>query len=195
MKTKPLSRRTFVKQTSVGAAGAVLAVNGITPMYTHIVQDADKPAILGGKPVRPDGSSLEASWPVYDDTDIQMYLDAFKSKRWSEYSNSPKELSVRFEKEFAEFMGTAYCAATNSGTDALDAAQRAFDIGPGDEVITQTNTFIATAQTTFNLFALPVFVDSDPETFMINADLIEEDNTKYKGNPSCPYRRGRSRYG
>jgi dTDP-4-amino-4,6-dideoxygalactose transaminase len=103
-----------------------------------------------------------------------MYLDAFKSKKWSEYSNSPKELSVRFEKEFAALMGAVYCAATNSGTAALDAAQRALDIGPGDEVITQTNTFIATAQTTFNLYALPVFVDSDPETFMINADLIEE---------------------
>jgi dTDP-4-amino-4,6-dideoxygalactose transaminase len=103
-----------------------------------------------------------------------MYLDAFKSKKWSEYSNSPKELSVRFEKEFAALMGAGYCAATNSGTAALDAAQRALDIGPGDEVITQTNTFIATAQTTFNLYALPVFVDSDPETFMINADLIED---------------------
>jgi dTDP-4-amino-4,6-dideoxygalactose transaminase len=103
-----------------------------------------------------------------------MYLEAYKSKRWSEYSNSEKELSVRFEKEFAELMGVGFCATTNSGTDALEAAQRAFEIGPGDEVITQTNTFIATAQTTFNLFALPVFVDSDPETFMINADLIEE---------------------
>jgi len=71
-------------------------------------------------------------------------------------------------------MGAGYCATANSGTNALDAAQRALDIGPGDEVITQTNTFIATAQTTFNLYALPVFVDTDPETFMINADLIEE---------------------
>jgi dTDP-4-amino-4,6-dideoxygalactose transaminase len=71
-------------------------------------------------------------------------------------------------------MGAGYCATTNSGTAALDAAQRALDIGPGDEVITQTNTFIATAQTTFNLYALPVFIDTDPETFMINADLIEE---------------------
>jgi len=163
-----------VKQTSIGAAGAALAANGMTSIYSHLMQDTDKPAILGGSPIRPKGSSLEVSWPVYDDSDIQMYLDAFKSKKWSEYSNSAKELSVQFEKEFAELMGTAYCAATNSGTDALEAAQRAFDIGPGDEVITQTNTFIATAQTTFNLFALPVFVDSDPDTFMINADLIEE---------------------
>jgi perosamine synthetase len=174
MKNKPLTRRTFVKRTSAGAAGVALTTNGFASIYSGIIQDVEKPAILGGAPVRPAGSNLGVSWPVYDDTDIQMYLDAFKSKKWSEYSNSAKELSVRFEKEFAELMGAGYCATTNSGTAALDAAHRALDIGPGDEVITQTNTFIATAQTTFNLYALPVFVDSDPETFMINADLIEE---------------------
>jgi perosamine synthetase len=174
MKNKPLTRRTFVKKTSAGAAGAALATNGLISIYSNVLQDAEKPAILGGRPVRPNGSNLGVSWPIYDDTDVQMYLDAYKSKKWSEYSNSEKELSVRFEKEFAELMGAGFCATTNSGTDALDAAQRALDIGPGDEVITQTNTFIATAQTTFNLYALPVFIDSDPETFMINADLIEE---------------------
>ena len=174
MKKKLLTRRRFVKTTSIGAAGAAFIAGGMSSVYSAFVQDADKPAILGGIPVRPRGSNLEVSWPIFDDTDIQMYLDAFKSKRWSEYSYSPRELSGRFEKAFAEMMGVAYCAVTNSGTNALDAAQRAFDIGPGDEVITQTNTFVATAQTTFNLFALPVFVDTDPETFMINADLIEE---------------------
>jgi perosamine synthetase len=174
MKNKPLTRRTFVKKTSIGAAGAVMAAGGFASVYSVIIQDVEKPALLGGNPVRPKGSNLGAEWPVYDDTDVQMYLDAYKSKRWSEYTNSAKELSVRFEKEFAELMGAGYCAVTNSGTDALDAAQRALDIGPGDEVITQTNTFVATAQTTFNLYALPVFVDSDPETFMIDADKIEE---------------------
>jgi perosamine synthetase len=174
MKNKSLTRRTFVKKTSIGAAGAALATNGFISIYSDVLQDAEKPAILGGIPVRPKGSDLGVSWPIYDDKDVQMYLDAYKSKRWSEYSNSGKELSVQFEKEFAELMGAGYCATTNSGTDALDTAQRALDIGPGDEVITQTNTFIATAQTTFNLYALPVFIDSDPETFMINADLIEE---------------------
>ncbi len=174
MKNIPLSRRTFVKKTSIGAAGAALATNGFASIYSFVLQDGEKPAILGGRPVRPNGSDLGVSWPMYDDTDVQMYLDAYKSKRWSEYSNAAKELSVRFEKVFAALMGAGYCATANSGTNALDAAQRAFDIGPGDEVITQTNTFIATAQTTFNLYALPVFVDTDPETFMINADLIEE---------------------
>jgi perosamine synthetase len=174
MKKKLLSRRTFVKTTSTGVAGAALTAGGMSSVYTSFIQDGAKPAILGGIPVRPRGTDLEVSWPVFDDTDIQMYLDAFKSKRWSEYSYSPRELSGKFEKAFAEMMGVAYCAVTNSGTNALDVSQRAFEIGPGDEVITQTNTFVATAQTTFNLFALPVFVDTDPETFMINADLIEE---------------------
>jgi perosamine synthetase len=174
MKEKPLTRRTFVKKTSIGAAGVALTAGGMSSMYAGIAQDADKPALLGGVPVRQKGSGLGVSWPIYDDTDIQMYLDAYKSNRWSEYSNNDKERVVQFEKAFAELMGVGYCATTNSGTDALEAAQRALDIGPGDEVITQTNTFIATAQTTFNLYALPVFVDSDPETFMIDADKIEE---------------------
>ncbi|MCK7460987.1 MAG: DegT/DnrJ/EryC1/StrS family aminotransferase [Sphingobacterium sp.] len=158
----------------MGVAGAALTTNGLISVYSGVMQDADKPAILGGNPVRPNGANLGVLWPIYEDSDVQMYLDAYKSKRWSEYSNSDRELSKRFEKEFAVLMGAGFCAVTNSGTSALDAAQRALEIGPGDEVITQTNTFIATAQSTFNLYALPVFVDSDPETFMINADLIEE---------------------
>lgn len=174
MKNKKLSRRNFLLNSSMGAAGIALTSGPLVQVFPVTFQDQDKPAILGGTPVRPKGSSLEAQWPVYDESDITMYLNAYKSNRWSEYSNSKDELSVRFEKEFAELMGADFCAVTNSGTDALEAAQRALDIGPGDEVITQTNTFIATAQTVFNLFALPVFLDSDPETFMINADLIEE---------------------
>ena len=174
MKNKQFTRRTFVKKTSIGAIGTVIATSGFSSVYSGIIQDAEKPAILGGTPVRLKGSSLEVSWPIFEDSDIQMFLDAYKSKRWSEYSNTAKELSMQFKKKFAELMGAGYCTTTNAGTNALDAAQRAYDIGPGDEVITQTNTFIATAQTTFNLFALPVFVDSDPETFMIDADKIEE---------------------
>ena len=178
MKKVSLTRRTFVKKTSIVTAGTALTAGGLSSIYSNIIQDVDKPAILGGNPVRQKGSNLGASWPIYDDTDIQMYLDAYKSNIWSEYSNIEKERVFQIEKKFAELMGVSYCVTTNGGTTALETAQRALDIGPGDEVITQTNTFIATALTTFNLFALPVFVDSDPETFMINADLIEERITK-----------------
>jgi perosamine synthetase len=171
---KSLTRRNFVRKTSTGAAGLIFTAGGIASGFSVCMQDSGKPALLGGIPVRQKGSDLGVAWPMFDSTDLQIFTDAYKSRKWSEYSNNPNELSVRFEKEFAQIIGAKYCSATSSGTTALDTAQRALDIGPGDEVITQTNTFIATAQTVLNLFALPVFVDSDPETFMINADLIEE---------------------
>lgn len=174
MERKNLTRRTFVKKTSVGAVGFVLAAGGISPLFASINQNSDKLALLGGNPVRPSGSTLGVKWPVIEATDLKMYVHAFENKSWSEHSNKEDEFGVQFQKQYAEFMGVKYCAVTNAGTNALEAAQRAFDIGPGDEVITQTNTFVATAQSTFNLFALPILIDSDPETFMINVDLIEE---------------------
>jgi len=174
MKKKLLNRRTFVRKTSAGAVGLSLATDGFSSVYAFAGQGPDKPALLGGAPVRMKGSDLSAKWPVFNDTDIGILVDAYKNKNWSEFRVSDDEVCVQFQNRYASFMGVNYCALTNSGTNALEAAQRAFEIGPGDEVITQTNTFIATAQTTFNLFALPVLIDSDPETFMINADLIEE---------------------
>ena len=125
MKKHSLTRRTFVKKTSIGAAGFALTAGGISSVYSNIIQDVDKPAILGGNPVRPKGSDLGASWPIYDDTDIEMYLDAYKSNRWSEYSNIEKERVFQIEKKYAELMGVSYCATTSSGTAALETAQRA----------------------------------------------------------------------
>jgi hypothetical protein len=73
MKIKLLSRRKFVKQTSIGAAGTALTAGGMVSIYSGIIQDAEKPAILGGTPVRPKGSDLGVSWPVYDETDLKMH--------------------------------------------------------------------------------------------------------------------------
>ncbi|HOF20828.1 MAG TPA: DegT/DnrJ/EryC1/StrS family aminotransferase [Bacteroidales bacterium] len=174
MKKPSFSRREFVRNTSLGVAGAALSAKGITSFSPVALQDTGKPALLGGTPVRPKDRILGSSWPIYDDSDIQLYLEAFKSNIWSEYSHIESERVYQTEKKYAALMGVNYCVATSSGTAALETAQRAVNIGPGDEVITQTNTFIATALSTFNLFAIPVFIDSDPETFMINADLIEE---------------------
>jgi perosamine synthetase len=171
MKKNLLTRRKFVKKTTIGAMGASLAAAGVSSIYAFTNQDS---ALLGGNPIRPKGSKLGVKWPVFDDTDVQMVVDAYKNKNWSEHRFDPDELGQQFQVQYAKLMGVNYCAITNAGTSALEVAQRAFEIGPGDEVITQTNTFVATAQTTFNLFALPVLIDSDPETFMINADLIEE---------------------
>jgi len=80
----------------------------------------------------------------------------------------------RFEQEFADYSGTTYSVACNSGTDALLLAMRAFDIGPGDEVITSPFTFIATAEMISAVGATPVFVDIEPNGFNIDCHAIAD---------------------
>jgi len=83
-----------------------------------------------------------------------------------------------FEVEAAKFCGTKYAVALNSGTDALLLSLRAFDIGPGDEVITTPFTFIATAEVIAACGARPIFADIDPNTFNIDPAKIEARITK-----------------
>jgi dTDP-4-amino-4,6-dideoxygalactose transaminase len=73
-----------------------------------------------------------------------------------------------FEHEFASYCGCHYGVGVSSGTDALALALRACDIGPGDEVITVSNTFIATVEAIVMVGATPVFVDIDPETYLMD---------------------------
>ncbi len=78
-----------------------------------------------------------------------------------------------FEHSFASYSGCKYGIGNSSGTDALALALRACDIGPGDEVITVSNTFIATAEAIALVGAKPVFVDIDPETYLMDWRLLE----------------------
>jgi dTDP-4-amino-4,6-dideoxygalactose transaminase len=79
---------------------------------------------------------------------------------------------VQFEREVAELCHVAHAVGCANGTDALLLAMRALDVGRGDEVITPTFTFFATAGTIHNVGATPVFVDVDPETFNVTAEAI-----------------------
>jgi dTDP-3-amino-3,4,6-trideoxy-alpha-D-glucose transaminase len=78
----------------------------------------------------------------------------------------------RFETAFAEFCGTEHAAGVSSGTAALEIALRALGIGPGDEVIVPTYSFIATAEAVSTVGATPVIVDVDPETALIDAEIV-----------------------
>lgn len=78
-----------------------------------------------------------------------------------------------FEEEFAKYIGTAHALSVGSGLDALEIALRAYGIGPGDEVITAANTFIATALGIIAVGAKPVLVEMDPATYNIDPAAIE----------------------
>lgn len=78
-----------------------------------------------------------------------------------------------FEIAYAKFVGAKHCIGVANGTDALELALRAVGIGPGDEVILPTNTFIATALAVARTGATPVLVDCDPVHQLIDVTQIE----------------------
>ena len=77
------------------------------------------------------------------------------------------------EEKLAAYTGAKYCITVANGTDALQIAQMALGIGPGDEVITPGFTYIATAETVALLGAKPVYVDIDPKTYNLDPSLLE----------------------
>jgi len=80
---------------------------------------------------------------------------------------------AELEEKLAAYTGAKHCISVANGTDALQIAQMALGIGPGDEVITPGFTYIATAETVALLGARPVYVDIDPRTYNLDPALLE----------------------
>lgn len=115
-------------------------------------------------------SFLPFAVPDIGDDEIAEVVDSMRSG-W--ITTGPK--TKRFESEFAEFLGAPVnTVAVNSATAGLHLALEAIGIGPGDEVITTTHTFTATAEVIRYLGAHPVLVDMDPTTLNISPPLIEK---------------------
>ena len=85
---------------------------------------------------------------------------------------------ARFEAEFAAYCGTTHACGVANGTDALALALRAYGVGPGDEVITVANSFIATGEAILLNGAIPVFVDVDPRTYTMDPAVVERAITR-----------------
>lgn len=82
--------------------------------------------------------------------------------------------TAAFEEEFAAAVGARYACAVSSGTAALHLALLAIGVRPGDEVVTVSHSFIATAASILFCGATPVFVDIDPSTFNLDANRLED---------------------
>lgn len=109
--------------------------------------------------------------PVIGQEEMMAVLDALRS---NEISGSFGYYLERFEKEFAAYCGCRYGIATTSGTTALQLAVAAAGIGPNDEVLVSAFTNIASVLAIVHCGATPVVVDSEPETWNMNVNLLEE---------------------
>ena len=106
--------------------------------------------------------------PLLDDREIAAVAAPLRSG-W--LTQGPEVAA--FEREFAEYVGAPHACAVSNCTTALHLALLALGIGPGDEVITVSHSFIATANAVRYCGATPVFVDIDPRTFNIDVSAIE----------------------
>lgn len=91
----------------------------------------------------------------------------------STWISSSGTFLTRFEEEFAAACGTRFCLGTSNGTTALHLLLAGMNLQPGDQVIVPSLTYIATANAVRYCGAEPVFIDVDPTTWCVNADLIE----------------------
>lgn len=80
---------------------------------------------------------------------------------------------IELEEKLAAYTGAKYCITCANGTDALQVAQMAVGVGPGDEVIVPAFSYIATAETPAVLGARPIYIDIDPKTYNLNPELLE----------------------
>jgi len=151
----PVSRRMFLGAASAASAARASVANS-------------KPALLGGKPVR---ETSWPEWPKVNAADERILMEVLQSGQW--FRGVSGRYARRFEEEYARLTGAKHCLATANGTSALWTSLNALGAGPGDEVIVPPYTFVATVNVVLLQHALPVFVDTDPDTFQIDARKIE----------------------
>src|SRR5579859_1077557 len=125
-------------------------------------------AIHGGTPVR---TRPFPSWPKFSDDEVAAVADVMRSGRVNYWTG---DQGREFEREFAAFAECRHAVAVANGTVALELALRAFGIGQGDDVITSSRTFVASASCISMVGARPVFADVDSDSGNITASTIRD---------------------
>ncbi len=148
----------------------------------------DKLAILGGaKAVKTDPGDM-FTWPIITEEDEAAALEVLRRG-----AMSGTDVTVQFEKEYAEWFGTKYALGHNTGTSSIHSAMFGCGVGVGDEIICQSMTFWASVLQAMNLGATIVYADIDPNTMTLDPADVERkitDKTKaivvvhYFGHPT-----------
>lgn len=128
-----------------------------------------KLAINGGEALR---KTPFPSWPIATKEESAALEDVLTSLKWGGQP-FPGKYSALFAEKFAELHTVKYAQCVSTGTVAIQAALKAIGIEPGDEVIVPAYTWEGTVGPVLLLNAIPVFVDVDPDTYCLDAKLIE----------------------
>ncbi len=115
--------------------------------------------------------AADAPWPYFAPDEIEAALRVLQSGKVNYWTGQEGRL---FEQEFAAFAGCKHAVALANGTVALECALKALGVGPGDEVITTSRTFIASASCAVMLGARPIIADVDRESQNITAETISK---------------------
>ncbi len=133
-------------------------------------------AIAGRTPVR---RPYFPTWPIWNQREIDAVTSVIKSGCWGLGSGNMVRL---FQEEFARFNGSDHAIAVTNGSNAIEVALTALDIGPGDEVIVPDYTFISTASEVLRVGAVPILADVDESTFCIDPQEVDRAiNERTKG--------------
>jgi dTDP-4-amino-4,6-dideoxygalactose transaminase len=165
MKSLKFTRRQAITAASAGAVGTFF--NWSFPSFTITGNDQDKLALLGGAKVHPGGWP---AWPVWDQAAEDRIAEMLRSGKWWRGNG---DAVTEFEKRYGAMIGAKRCLATASGTSALMVSLHSVGVDAGDEVIVSPFTFIASYNVIIMNRALPVFADTDPDTFLIDPKTIE----------------------
>ena len=111
------------------------------------------------------------AWPTMAAEDRQAVIETLDTVEWGRLI--PNSRAEAFERAYAEYHDARHAVAVSNGTVAIELALLAAGIRPGDEVLVPATTFIASAGAIVRVGAIPIFVDSDPETLSISAPAVE----------------------
>src|ERR1035441_2768969 len=135
-------------------------------MTTPALSSRLRLAVYGGSPLR---KQSFGPWPSFTEDEIQAALAVIRSGKVNYWTGEEGRL---FETEFAAFSGSRHAIALANGTVALELALYGLGIGPGDEVVVASRTFIASASCVVMRGAVPVVADVDRHSQNITADTV-----------------------